>query len=89
MWNGKLWGSITLGVYTLGVYSLGLPISDLELYMLVLKKKYRGPFNVDVISGKICLKAYTFFKTVFGLFILGPRPKLACLRQATARKSFF
>ena len=30
---------------------------------------------------------YTFVQTVFVLFVLGPRPKFACLRQVTTRKS--
>ena len=38
----------SLGVYTLWVYSLGLPISGLDLHMPVLKKRYRGPLNVNV-----------------------------------------
>ena len=42
-------GVYTLGVYALGVYSLGPRVSHLELHMSVLKKKYRGPFNVNVV----------------------------------------
>ena len=46
-------GVYTLGVYTLGVYTLGVeqPISDLAPYMLVLKKKYKGPYNINVVAG--------------------------------------
>ena len=47
-------GVYTLGVYTLGVYILGVsslaqPILDLVDPMPVLKKQYRGPFNVNVV----------------------------------------
>ena len=45
---------IALGVYSVGVYSVGvyyfdLPIWDLVSHMPVLKKRYRGPFNVNIV----------------------------------------
>ena len=33
----------------LGVYSLGLPILDLESHLVSSKKRYRVPFNVNVV----------------------------------------
>ena len=42
-------GLYTLGVYTLGVYSLAPPIWELAAHLPVLKKHYRGPFNVNVV----------------------------------------
>ena len=42
-------GVYTLGVYTLEAYSLGPPILDLAAHLPVLKKSYRGPFNVKVV----------------------------------------
>ena len=42
-------GVNTLGVYSLGVYCLGPPILDLADHMPVLKRSYRGPFNVNVV----------------------------------------
>ena len=41
--------------YTLWVYSLGPPILDLSSYLPVLKKQYRGPFNVNVVQGNILI----------------------------------
>ena len=38
LWGSRVWGST----------GLGLPISDLEPHMPVVKKHYRGPFNVNV-----------------------------------------
>ena len=46
-------GSTHSGVDSFGgLEALGQPISDLDAYMPVLKKKYIGPFNVNVVSGK-------------------------------------
>ena len=48
IWGSTLWGS-TLGVYCPGVYSLTPPFWDLIKHLPVLKKSYRGPFNVNVV----------------------------------------
>ena len=34
-------------------FMLGLPILELAPHMPVLKRKYRGPFNVNVVKGKM------------------------------------
>ena len=47
-WGSTPWGS-TLGVYSLGVYSLRFPIWDLGNLLPVLKKQYRGPYNITVV----------------------------------------
>ena len=46
-WAANL-GSVR-ALIELGAYRLGPPIWDLSEQMLVLKKKYRGPFNVNVV----------------------------------------
>ena len=43
------YGTTSSGSTSSGSTRLGLPISDLELYMPVVKKHYRGPFNVNVV----------------------------------------
>ncbi len=42
------WG-LQSGAYRLGAYRLGQPIWDLVANELLLKKKYREPFNVNVV----------------------------------------
>ena len=49
LYSGDLFWGPTLGVYCLGVYSLTPPISDLDNHLPVLRKEYRGPFNVNVV----------------------------------------
>ena len=39
VWGSRVWGST----------GLGQPILDLGTHLPVLKKKYRGPFNVNVV----------------------------------------
>ena len=46
-----------LGAYSLGAYSLGPPLGppilDLGDHSPIRKKQYRGPFNVNVVQGKV------------------------------------
>ena len=49
VWESRVWGSRILGSRIWGSTELGQRISDLEFHMPVLKKNYRGPFNVNVV----------------------------------------
>ena len=50
-YGSRIWTAAltSLGAYTLGAYILGQRISDLDGLSPVLKKKYGGPFNVNVL----------------------------------------
>ena len=43
--------SLGTGVYSVAFYSLGPPILGPVAHLLVRKKSYREPFNVNVVQG--------------------------------------